>query len=547
MFGGIGAKGGKKDLKQTQKNFLRNKKKQDLSEIGQEEKQIKKKDEEILRFRRTPVEFEDKEDLIETRLEEASINKDISLQEKSVSKKENIQMDINDEELWQPQLKTKEPHPLREEENKDSFPTLFDEFEERERKEKNSELQKREKKLERISTIQEERLPKEKDLSLNLKPEFAKSDEKDQKNISTKQAEKQQGLEEFLELKITNEFERILKDSRYQLKKLYSELEEIDEKKDSFSEMQDTEEAIDEIERLLSYLERIKRQLEIIKKEYSLDHIYQLEDSYFSGLVEKYKNNIRKKQEKNFFPREEATSLVQKILEFEQKKESLSSFLIEKQENLKLRDDNFDQFESQYLNLERVTQELESLVEDSNDYLKKIEAKVNETVNVTKRTEIKLHYTMGVLTRGLLLFSLLRMNPKPKANAITAVEALVTTSLIRQLLNPRKEERIITEYHFEDYHSMIENAIGDVDSICNLIERGQRQVKDLKKEFEKEFKEYETVFPEYQQIQKSITAMEKMLIEREENMDYVKGEMKSQLDKNNQKVLLYERLSKESY
>ena len=37
--------------------------------------------------------------------------------------------------------------------------------------------------------------------------------------------------------------------------------------------------------------------------------------------------------------------------------------------------------------------------------------------------------------------------------------------------------------------------------------------------------------------------MEKELKEREDNMHHVKGEMRNQLNKNNQKVLEYERLN----
>lgn len=555
MFGGIGARGGKKDQKQRIKNAKVQRKKLENLEIEQKEqkeaeKERKKREEEQIQSQRIPKAPEHLETPVVPRIPKKApgevtkrepvvheVKKEIPRKEEDLEKKKDTSIQTPPSILEKPvpfEPTKLEPTKLKEDRNQPMEEWIP--------------IEKPKVALEN-QPIEKQQEEKREASPITPKEEIPHSsfDIKKTEEISESQKEK----EEILEFKVATELERLLKENRYQLKKLYTELDMIQKEKDSIYQVSDTEQAIEEIERLLTYLEQIKRELEVISKSHNLDHIFELKDSYFTDLVEEYKNYVKDQQViddtmKDLKRSEEYTDLMKRILEFERMQEDLSLELEDKRKEFEERDANFESLQDEYLDLEKVGKEIEGLISDSEKYLKEIENKVNEAVEVTKRTEIKLHYAMGVLTRALLLFSLLKMNPKPKANLVTAVETMVAVNLIHKLLTPTKEQKTITEYHYHDYQSMIVHALGDIDSIDSLVREGIHQIQDLKRTFENEFSSYEAVFPEYKELIGSIEQMEKDLLEREDHMHCIKDEMKQQLNKNNEKVLEYERLSVEN-
>jgi len=548
MFGGIGARGGKKDLKQRIKNAKVQKKKKENLEIekkaiNENEVERKKQESSIIESQRKTKEYEKPSMVVPTNARKEELK-----QEVEINPKPKILVRKN-EELNQENITKKQS--IVSEQPTVFGPTSIIQAEESIRKtelDSNKPPKITVEPTPIVETRKETLENKEVQPIITATKELHSTPQvQDIEDMTHLQREK----EEILELKIATELERLLKENRYQLKKLYTELDMIQKEKDSIYQISDIEKAIEEIERLLDYLERIKRELEVISKSHNLDHVFELKDPYFTDLVEEYKNHVKGQQVmddtmKDLKRSEEYTDLMKRILEFEKMQEDLSLELEDKRKEFEERDTGFEILQGEYLDLEKVSKEIESLISDSEKYLEEIENKVSEAVEVTKKTEIKLHYTMGVLTRVLLLFSLLKMNPKPKANLVTAVETIVAVNLIQKLLTPTREQKTITEYHYHDYHSMILNALGDIDSIDHLLKTGLSQIQDLKKTFESEFSSYETVFPEYRDLIYSIDQMEKNLLEREDNMHRIKDEMKQQLHKNNEKVLEYDRLSAEN-
>lgn len=552
MFSGIGSRGGKKDLKQRIKNTkVQNKKKENLEiekkEIDERELERKKKERIIIGGQRKIPEYEkppiltpkkgiseeEKQKIVIEKKKEA--NKESEKQKEIVTGKQPI---VSEQPIiLEPTNIILPEEPIKKTELDSSTPPKIE-------IEPTPIIEKRK------ETLENKEEPPIVETTKKVSPTLPIQDTENIERFQRGKEERQE-KEEILEFKVATELERLLKENRYQLKRLYTELDIVQKSKDSIYQVSDTEEAIEEIERLLTYLEQIKKELEVIHKSHNLDHIYELKDSYFTGLVEEYKSYVKNQQViddamKDLKRSDEYTDLMKRILEFERMQEELSLELEEKKNEFEERDIDFELLQDEYLDLEKASKEIENLIIDSERYLKEIENKVSEAVEVTKRTEIKLHYAMGVLTRALLLISFFKMNPKPKANLVTAVETIIAVNLIQKLLTPRRDEKTITEYHYQDYHSMITNALSDMDSIDYLVKDGIHQIQDLKKTFEREFASYETVFPEYKDLIYSITQIEKNLLEREDYMHRMKDEMKKQLNKNNEKVLEYERLSVEN-
>lgn len=580
MFDGIGAKGGMKDLKQTLKN-IKKKKKQQRQEL-EERKAISQKQEQEKKRKEIFIDTSSSESIPAPINQSPLENVEISEKKKIPNTNERIttksiekdKRKFNEVPSFQQDKKNHPPSEVKEivspvdpsEEIEESTilsePNTFTDdlspiLDLEESLLDNSPIKKEvspssenpfPKNRERIDQVPPLGSPvNDKELSISSLPPNQNIMGNQQKKLEVQSAVQ----EEILELKVTIELERLLKDNRYELKKLYTELDALKKESDYLYQVSDAEQAIEEIERLLEYLERIKKQLKVISEANNLDLIFQLDDSYFTNLVEDYKRHIKDQQViedkiKDLKRNEEYTSLMKKILEFEKIQENLANTLEERKEELEERDFTFDKIQDEYFGIEKINLELESLIYESEKYLSKIEEKVNEAVDITTRTEIKMHYSMGILARTLLLLSLFKMNPHPKANAITAVETVVAIDLIHKLLKPRKEQRTITEYHYHNYSNMIENALGDIDSISYLIQDGIKEVQELKKTFKEEFKDYADILPEYKSLLSSIDKIERELKEREENMLRVQKDMNVQLEKNNQKVLDYERLQMEN-
>lgn len=359
-----------------------------------------------------------------------------------------------------------------------------------------------------------------------------------------KELEKQ---EKILELMVAREFETLLKNNRFELKKLSTELEFIKKEADSLYEVKTAEEAIGEIERLLDRLQKIKDELSVIEDSYDLEKVFKLGDNYFAKLFDDYKASVKEqtvieRKVSDLKKDEEYTSLIKKILEFEKLEEKLQQTLDEKKDELQNRDDKFSLMKRDFTSLEEANDKLEKIVKESEDELKAITDKVDESVDVIKRTEVRFRYTIGALAKALFLYRLLKKNPLHKANAMSAVETLATLSLIRSLLTPQEEKKRIIEYHYTNYHKLIENAISDIDFTFVLLKEGLSQVQEMKNLFEKEFSKYENLLPEYKNLFYSLYLVEKELLERQDNMERIKKEMSIQLDKNDEKVLRYENI-----
>lgn len=353
--------------------------------------------------------------------------------------------------------------------------------------------------------------------------------------------------EQLLEEKVIREFERILKDSRFEMRQLILEYNLLVKDADNLYETEEAKQMTEEMDLLLERLKKIKEQFKVFEDSINFDKIFQLEDHYFTEAIEVYKKAINEEhlieQQLQDFKRDPAyVSIVEKIIEFEAKEEKLEQKVKQRQEELELRDEKLDEMKENYLVLEDFSEEMESIQKEQERILNQIEQHLKESADVTQHVEEQIKFSGNFLARHLMMLSLLHSIPTLQAAGIVAVTGAMAAQQMRNLLFPQKgSTKTIITYHVNNYHEEIKSTIHDVTKITNFLDEGIQQIQELKKDFEIEFEEYFHVLPEFKGLLEEIEKVEETLLEKQEDIEKIGKKLETSLEINDQKVYLYDR------
>lgn len=511
MFDGI-RRSRKKDFLQKRKKKKRQEERE--KQIEEEKKEKKKKQEEIL--------FQQKKNTDNEEERKKKIDQNESKEKKDFLTKERVLHD--------------EPNKRKYDKTRDFLPHQWSPKEEKKDPiEENS--QKREiKKRQETPTFPPTPSPKKQ------KEKHPQVETQEKKRI-----EKEERKDELLEYQVIRELERLLKNCNYELKQLYIEESILSKEVDKSSTEKDLDYILNEIDNLLLYLKKIRNQLEPIQKSYDLDQIYQLHNKELTQLIEEYKQQVKSQKQiegtlSDIKRKEEYTSLIKRIIQFERMQDELRQRVEEKKQQMALREEDFQKAKEEFLKIDEAKTYINSYIKDSERKIHFIEERINEAVDITTKTEIKLHYSLEAIVKTMILLRMIRKNPMQKANGLAAIQTLMALDLIKNLLTPEQRQINITTYHLTDYRDFILNSLNDVSEIQRLITNGLYQIKDLRSYIEKQFGEYKNEIREYNDLLSSMDRMEIELTEREYNINHIQSEMQNQLETNNYKVLRYQNL-----
>ena len=315
---------------------------------------------------------------------------------------------------------------------------------------------------------------------------------------------------------------------------------------DAVQYSEDSQYLSQEIEKLLDQLERIKRELEVLVDTIDLENIYQLHDDYLTYLVENYKQQVSKdmiiKQVEDFKHDSEYLSIMKKIILFEQARNELEEQVKDKQYELDLRDQEFEQLKTECLEIEKTTTLLQQLIDDANRALIDIQAKVAETVHVSENVKTRLKSSLSLMAQILLMIALLKKKPFKQSIGLMAVEGILAANILKELLNPKEIKEITLTSDIKDYQDEIISAINDVGAVTDLVEKSLVDIQEVRKNFEQDFRIYQDL-AEYKELLTMMLDMEEELTANKEKIVFVQQEMARELEKNDQKVKRYENLA----
>ena len=348
------------------------------------------------------------------------------------------------------------------------------------------------------------------------------------------------------ELKVIQELENLIKENRYQLDKLFAEYYLLEKEVDEVQYNEDAKYLSQEIEKLLDQLEQIKRELEILVDTVDLENIYELHDDYLTYLVDNYKQQVSKEmiidQVQDFKHDPEYMSIMKKIILFEQARDELEEQVKEKQNELDLRDQDFEILKTECLEIEKTIPLLQRLIDEANLALEEIQTKVAETVHITENVKIRLKSSLSLMAQILLMMALLKKKPFKQSMGLMAVEGIIAANIVKELLKPKEVKEITLTSDIKNYQDEILSAINDVGSVTDLVEKSLVDIQEIHKNFEHDFSIYQDL-PEYKELLTTIITMEEELSANKEKIVFVQKEMARELEKNDQKVKRYENLA----
>lgn len=348
------------------------------------------------------------------------------------------------------------------------------------------------------------------------------------------------------ELKVIQELENLIKENRYQLDKLFAEYYLLEKEVDEVQYSEDAKYLSQEIEKLLDQLEQIKRELEILVDTVDLENIYELHDDYLTYLVDNYKQQVSKEmiidQVQDFKHDPEYMSIMKKIILFEQARDELEEQVKEKQNELDLRDQDFEILKTECLEIEKTIPLLQQLIDEANLALEEIQTKVAETVHITENVKIRLKSSLSLMAQILLMMALLKKKPFKQSMGLMAVEGIIAANIVKELLKPKEVKEITLTSDIKNYQDEILSAINDVGSVTDLVEKSLVDIQEIHKNFEHDFSIYQDL-PEYKELLTTIITMEEELSANKEKIVFVQKEMARELEKNDQKVKRYENLA----
>lgn len=550
---GKGAKGGKKDLIQTKKN---------------EQKKIKLSEQEI--EEKLLVEKKKKQEKEKQIIANNPPKKGQGKQPTKRRKKAGIAPVPEDKK------KEKQPSPKEELTKASSSQKRVDSlvsFEDKEEKEKdkntndinNTQKEPEKRKLAAVPNSKEE--TKEQNINHEEKPkanihrkkrkagipskedtEPLENDFSEEKNTSPTVQESTLPQDEnpLWELKVIQELENLIKENRYQLDKLFAEYYLLEKEVDEVQYSEDAKYLSQEIEKLLDQLEQIKRELEILVDTVDLENIYELHDDYLTYLVDNYKQQVSKEmiidQVQDFKHDPEYMSIMKKIILFEQARDELEEQVKEKQNELDLRDQDFEILKIECLEIEKTIPLLQQLIDEANLALEEIQTKVAETVHITENVKIRLKSSLSLMAQILLMMALLKKKPFKQSMGLMAVEGIIAANIVKELLKPKEVKEITLTSDIKNYQDEILSAINDVGSVTDLVEKSLVDIQEIHKNFEHDFSIYQDL-PEYKELLTTIITMEEELSANKEKIVFVQKEMARELEKNDQKVKRYENLA----
>ena len=338
-------------------------------------------------------------------------------------------------------------------------------------------------------------------------------------------------LEDLKARKIIDEYEKQLKDIRYELRSLISEFNVLSEESEKLVEKKDAEELLDKLSVVIERIELLKQKIKIEDLDkYDDNYIYTLVEGYLS----EFKNNnvISEIKDSSLY-----LMISKKLDELDGKKDELDTKVSKKKDELAIKEERFEELMKSYYNIDRINNDLLEFQNSQEMLLKELREKVNNAMTITDRVKVEFEF-MNKQSRTLhnmMMFSL--MFPGSRIAKGMAAGAMLHLHYMNNILKPkavRKNYKVVTVV---DYSSEIKSSIESINDASRLLNKTCRQIDKMIDRIETEFKDYLDVVPECRETLDDLAKIKAQLKEKDYEMEKLKEQQKKVLENNNAKVL----------
>lgn len=522
-----GQKGGKRDQLISNK-FRDDNKKIEVEKINEAIKKLKVEKESLSKNQTT--------DFIDDRVYE---DKEKSLENEDVVVSPLTDKDYQNDEL----VEEKEQLKSNEEEIKEE--TSKSEEQKNEEKEKQLEIE------QNIKIEQEEQIIEEKQKEEEKKEEIEQITEK------TGQEEISEEVKIDLDKKLQEKEAIVFYELEKMIKQDYYDIKDLEYKIDIISTKAEQEVLKEELEKLKKELEELLKKFEILKDKYDylditkdLIGIHKLNDSYIEKIIEDYKQSVYDDTEiENLLKKIEETKdyigVVETLIITENKKNTLEDKIDDKCDELDIRDKDFAELEEKSIEVEKINKEIEKFTKDIEQINKDLENKVKDTMNITHKTE---RYTRLVpninrmINATMMLMSASVMPHNLVGNLLRASFAAGAINNMAHILEPQETVKHYKEVTYTDYNRDILNNMDNIYNVNIMIDDALKNISDIRKTFEQDFKEYVGLVPGYKELITNLDTIQDTLEEQQYYIEKYDKQMKENYKINNDKLLIKEKV-----
>lgn len=338
-------------------------------------------------------------------------------------------------------------------------------------------------------------------------------------------------IEKLKSRKIVDEYEKELKNIRYELRNLVFEYSILEEESDNII-------ISDEANIILDKLSLIIDKLEELKQKIKIDDISKYDDNYIYTLIEDYLdefkngNVVSKIKDSPIY-----IEVASKIDELDKRKDSLNDKLTEKKEKLEDKERKFNEFKEKYYNIKKINKDLLEFQYEQENLLKEVREKVKNATTVTEKVQVEVAAMKRQSRRLMRILSLQLFLPGPRFAKSMATNTALYLYFLNNLRRPKLVNKKYRVVKVEDYSNDLEYSLNSIENAQNLLSKTSGQISKMLDEMESEFKDYLGVIPDVDEVLSNLRKIKSEIEEKEYEMQKIKEEQEKVLEANNSKVL----------
>lgn len=338
-------------------------------------------------------------------------------------------------------------------------------------------------------------------------------------------------IEDLKARRIIDEYERQLKDIRFELRKLVSEYNVLSDEADKAVLKKDAEEIL---EKLSVVIDRI----EVLKQKIKIEDLDKYDDNYIYTLVEGYLSEFKDNRVISEIKDSPLYVMIsRKLDELDSKKDELDRKVEKKKDELAIREERFEELMNRYYSIDRINNELIDFQNSQDMLLRELREKVANAMTVTDKVKVEFEFMnrQSRSLRNILMFGLLFPGPGVAKGMAAGTAAYL--HFMNNIMRPRmvtKNYKVVT---VTDYSSEIKSSMAAIDDASRLLNRTCNEIDKMIDRIETEFKDYLDTVPECKKTLKDLANIKSQLKEKEYEMEKTKEQQKKVLENNNAKVL----------
>ena len=331
-------------------------------------------------------------------------------------------------------------------------------------------------------------------------------------------------------------YEEKFKDIREELKELIYEYNVLARETNDIYTSKEAENILHQLNMVIKKLEELKGKIKVeVADLENENYLIELVDGY----IESFKNKkiVDEVKDSALY-----IMLADKVEELTTKTGSLNTKLEDKKEELELDEEKIETLKDAYYNYDNFNNQLISFQYEQDFMLKELEQRVQESTSITEQVEYRIQLMTKQSKRLLKMLALPMMIPGGRSAKAMATATAAYMYFMKNLMNPRLQQKKYRIISVTDYSREIENNISKVSDAINLIGKTSDKLEEMITKLEKDFKDYIDEIPECKELLSNLNKLLSELKQKEEELVKTKSKQENLLEKNNQKVKTLERV-----